>query len=271
MTHSKEIQIHTAENLRKNKDGSLVLEVILNSHKFDFPVVNVGSESEPAYIAILDPRIPEIQEHGAEVISGFLQELGVSLVITAPSSKSEKMIKEATLKAGIEKPPIIAVGGSTQKDGEKYLFTEDEVRDLASAKKEKAEELDSAKNKKIWVEECRPITLAPGEPSKFFALTEKMIDQIIQAVKNEETIAVVDDVYSSGATIESIQNLLKKAFEERKENLPTVPIIVVAREAVEVDPMFGSEEAALASNEDLNLFAAILIPVLLSLPEDIKE
>lgn len=260
MTHSKEIKIHTANNLRKKTADSLVLEIIINSHKFDFPVVNVGSKSNPAYIAILDPRIPEIQEHGSEVISNFLKELGVSLVITAPSLKSEKMIQGATTKAGLEKSPIIAIGGSTQKNGEKYLFTEEEVEKLASEN-----------NEKIWIEECRPITLSPDEPSKFFALTEKMITQIIQAVKDRETIAIVDDVYSSGATIESLKNLLRKSFKEKNINLPAVPIIVIAREAVETDPIFKDVETALASNEALNLYAAILIPVLLNIPKDIRK
>ena len=260
MPRPKEIQIYTAQDLKRKPDGSLALEVALNPKTIDLPLVNVGTEDNPAYIALLDPRVPELQKHGAKVISEYLDELGISLVITAPSPKSEQMILEATILAKLENEPIIVLGGSEQRGSEKHILSEEEVAEKAQLQ-----------SQTIWIEECRPITLGPNDHSKFFALTEQMLEKIIDSIQKGERVAVVDDVFSSGATIDSLKKLIAKALLEKGVSTPTLPTIVIAREVVETSPLFQDREILAADNQSLNLYAAMLIPIVLSIPEKVRD
>ncbi len=260
MGRSNEIQIYTANDVKKRPEGTFVLEVTLHPKIVDLPLVNVGTEANPAYIAILDPRIPAIHTHGVAVIASFLEELSISRIITAPSSKSETMILDASVQAGQTAAPLVIIGGSEQRNGKKHLLTKEEVAEKALLK-----------SRKIWIEECRPITLSPEDPSKFFALTEDMLESLILTIQQGERIALVDDVYSSGATINSLKNLIETALTERGIATPTIPIIVIAREAVETSQLFQNRETLLAENQSLNLYASMLIPVLLGIPSQIKD
>ena len=49
--------------------------------------------------------------------------------------------------------------------------------------------------------------------------------------------------------------------------MPSIPIVVVAREALGETEIFKNPEALEADNQALNLYASILIPVLLEVPE----
>lgn len=250
---SKEIHIHTEKDVKKDGDD-YSLEIVLDGQSFQLPIINVGGENQPEYIAILDPREPGIAEAGSNVLADMLQQLGVGLIITAPSSKSEEMIQSANEKAGIKKEPIIVTGGTNE---EKQILTEDEVVEIASPMGEKH-----------WIEECRPITLGEDAPPKFFAINEADAKKIINVIQSGHKIAVVDDVYSSGATTEAIYKLINRALQAAGVKTPDVPIVVVAREALGGTEIFESQGRLKADNLALNLYASILIPVLLELPED---
>jgi len=252
---SKEIGVYTADNIRKRED-SLFLEITLDSQIFNLPIINVGDEFHPEYIAILNPMEAGLGEAGANVLAEMLKELEIELIITAPSLKSEEMVLEANQKSGIDHEPIILMGGSIKVGGEKYIFSKEEVIDLTSPNGEK-----------YWIEECRPITLGPDDPSKFFAINEDMLAEIIELIEQGKNIAIVDDVYSSGATVESLKRLIGKALQDSGVMVPSIPIVVVAREALGETEIFESQEALEADNQALNLYASILIPVLLEIPE----
>jgi hypothetical protein len=252
---SKEIGIYTADNIRK-KDDSLFLEITLDNQIFNLPIINVGDKLNPEYIAILNPMEPGLGEAGANVLAEMLKQLEINLIITAPSLKSEEMVLEANQKSGISHEPIVMLGGSIKAGGEKYTFSEEEVIDLASPNGEK-----------YWIEECRPITLGPEDPSKFFAINEEILLEIIKLIEQGKKIAIVDDVYSSGATVESLKRLIGKALQEKGAMVPSIPIVVVAREALGETEIFKNPEALEADNQALNLYASILIPVLLEVPE----
>ncbi|NCN44987.1 MAG: hypothetical protein COU63_00205 [Candidatus Pacebacteria bacterium CG10_big_fil_rev_8_21_14_0_10_36_11] len=256
MSHSKEIEIYTAKNIKKESNDTFSLEITLDNQKFHLPIINVGTTEHPEYIAILDPRSPELGIAGANVLAEFLKKLKIDLIITAPSSKSEQMIQEANIKAELENQPIIILGGSTQENGQKHIYTKDEVVKLASPNGET-----------YWIEECRPITLGPNDPSKFFAINEETLEKIINLIQQGKNIAFVDDVYSSGATINSLKKLISKALLDKQISVPTIPIIVVARESLASDEIFNDQETLIADNEALNLYASILIPVLAEIPE----
>ena len=251
------IKVYTADSIIKKQDGSLFLKIELNNHAFELPLKNVGTNEQPEYIAIVDPKNPEIKQHGAEVISAFLQTLQISLVLSAPSLKAEEMIKQANTNAQINKEPIFFIGGSINKEEGKYIYSREEVIKIASVG-----------NQKVWIEECRPITLAPNEPSKFFAINESMLRKIISAIKSGQKLALVDDVYSSGATVKALKKLLEKALLESNIEMPNIPIVVIAREALETQAIFENQELLEKYNEALNLYASILIPVILEIPKE---
>ena len=107
---------------------------------------------------------------------------------------------------------------------------------------------------RYWTTECRPITLAPNDPSKFFGINETMLNKIITAIKNGKKIAIVDDVYSSGATIRAIIKLITGALKDLDIQVPELPIVVVAQER---------HESKLDKEvEDLQVYSKIVIPIL---------
>ncbi|MCA9368830.1 MAG: hypothetical protein H6773_00930 [Pseudomonadales bacterium] len=242
------IRSYSYKDVRLQENGSYSLKIELDGKAIMLPLLNVGSEENPAFIAMLNPSIPEIADHGSSLLAEQLKYHEIDFVIAAPSSKSETMITEATVKATIQ-PPMILLGGSENRGDDKHLFTENEVQGMANGEK-------------VVTQECRPITLAEDQPSKFFGVSEAMIDKIILAFAEGKKIAIVDDVYSSGATITSIKKLLTQACLQRGVDLPELPIIVVAQEEAETSQFFSDPEELKLHNRKLQLHASILLPVL---------
>lgn len=225
------------------KRGKKYLQIKLNNRKKLLPLVNIGSEKKPEYIAVLNPKKDRaLSRHSAKELAHILKKLNISFVVSPPSSKSEKMIEKARKMARIKTPPLFLVGGSVQKHGKKHLYSKAEVVKLVDD------------GTRYWTIECRPITLAPNDPSKFFGINETMLNGIIAAVQNGEKIAIVDDVYSSGATIKAIIKLIKTALRELKIDIPDFPIVVVAQER--------HESELYKEVDDLQVYSKIVIPIL---------
>lgn len=232
--------IYTAENIVE-KGGEHFLQVAIGKKTILLPLVNIGTESQPTYIAVLNPQKRAVEQAGVEVLAHMLKKLGVKLVITPPSSKSERMIYQATKKARVGQEPLTIVGGSINGVPAKRILTETEVRNMVND------------GTAYWMIECRPITLGPNDPSKFFGINETMLTRIIVQAQQGNPIVIVDDVYSSGATIAAIKRLIRNALQSKGIAVPHMSIAVVAEER----PAHLLEQPA-----QEEVFSEIVIPVL---------
>ena len=236
--------IYTHENI-VTKNGKQFLKIVLHNRDIFLPIINFGSDDKPTFIAIIDPREGVVAKNGAIELAHILKKLHTQLILTPPSSKSEKMVEKTRMIANITNKTLVLAGGSTQRDCQKHLYSRREVIDL----------IDDGT--KYWTIECRPITLAPDQPSKFFGINETMLSQIVAAIQKGEEIAIVDDVYSSGATITAIIELITRALKEQSIRVPNIPIVVVAQERPVSDIHTTN-----VTDEEFEIFSPIVIPVL---------
>jgi len=232
---------YTAKDIVE-KNGKKYLKIKLNKRSVLLPVLNIGSENKPEYIAILDPNDKTVLRHSTKELAHILDKLNISLVITPPSSKSERLVEKSRRLAKIKNPPLVLFGGSTQKDGQKYLYTQQDVIDLVDD------------GTRYWTISCKPITLKKDGPSKYFGINETQLKKIVASINNGEKIAIVDDVFSSGATIRAIIELLTRALNQLNIKVPELPIVVIAEERLE-------QKLDKKANE-LEIYSKVVIPVL---------
>lgn len=215
----EDIQYHGEEPYLEIILGQMVLELVLK---------NVGSDTEPIWIAWFDPMEEKTKKAGTSALVEMIGKLeNVSFALTPSSSKSGPMITEACNQA---KLPVLTLLGSKDLS---------ELEDKVSS------------DQKIY--SYYPIT-SPEKP-KYMAFPENSIMHIQAAVKSGEGLAIIDDVYSTGATVKAILEGLKDILGEELYKKSKIEVISVAREGVLLNG-----EAVPEVEMDQNILYDVFIP-----------
>lgn len=212
----------------EERDGKDWLHIQLDGRGFLLPLVNVGSRAETHAICWLnpDPSVnPELAEAAARSMAMLLKKMKPRLIVTPPSIKSGPFIEEASRHLGNDVQVITLIGGDSRSEVERQ-------------------------SGRPAVEYIPVTRLATGEP-KYLSLTAEMRRDIQRKTPNGSRLAMVDDVYSTGATIRAMEQLLGVAGHR---------IRVLARESI-LDPGYPP---SLASNMETVLF----LPELTGIPAD---
>lgn len=198
-----EPRIYRPEDI-KFKNGNPYLSIILGQMALELAIKNVGSLESPIWIAWFDPREAEAQRAGTQSLVNILDEMGhAGLAITPFSSKSGLMIAEACREVNL---PLLMLEGS---------------RDLAEIREKVGE--------KEKVYDYHPIT--SQEKPKYLAFGKKIRQEIFRTIRQGRQIVLIDDVYSSGATIKAVLLGLKDILGDLYQDT-LVEVVTVAREGV---------------------------------------
>lgn len=196
-------KVYRPEDIKYREDQPY-LEIILGKMVLELLLKNVGSDEEPVWIAWFDPREEETKTAGTSALVEMLNKLDkVALAITPFSSKSIPMIRQACIDTEL---PLFDLIGSRD-------FTE--ISELTD------------RDYRIYA--YNPIT-SPEKP-KYLAFAHKVEKHILTAVKRGEKIVIIDDVYSSGATVRAILDGLKDILGDLYDP-SMIEVVTVAREGV---------------------------------------
>jgi hypothetical protein len=188
----------------KFRDGNPYLSIILGQMALELVLKNVGSQEKPIWIAWFDPREVEVQKAGTEALIQILDDMGhLGLAITPFSSKSGPMIQEACREVNL---PLL-----TLKGGKDEAVLKEQV----------------GNNGRVYG--YYPIT-SPDSP-KYMAFDEQARQVILRTIKNGQQIGIIDDVYSSGATIKATLIGLKEILGDYYDDT-LIEVVTVAREGV---------------------------------------
>jgi len=234
-------RILTAKDLQKQGEGWM-LPFGVNDRQTFLPVTQVPSSNgdAPTWIAWFEPRHQEVREIGASLMTPYIVLLDPGITIQAWSSKSMEMIgdsvENASKKMERDIPLITLLGG----------VNESEIQDALRNESVASEHLH------LWYKDYSPIT---GK-HKFVGVLPSMVPKIIAALKTGKSICIVDDVYSSGATVETIRQLLSEVLDRAGITIAPreIPVVTAALE------VFGAYDDA--QRQANNVWSAVVIPVL---------
>lgn len=196
-------KIYRPEDI-KFRDGNPYLSIILGQMALELILKNVGSQESPIWIAWFDPRESQIKNAGTESLIQMLDNMGhLGLAITPYSSKSGPMIADACREVRL---PLITLKGG---------------KDEATLKEQ------VGKAGKVYG--YYPIT--SHDQPKFMAFDTYSQQLILKTIRNGQQIGIIDDVYSSGATIKAALEGLKEIIGDHY-NDALIEVVTVAREGV---------------------------------------
>lgn len=193
------------------------LQIRLNNQTFSLPLVNVGGDEHPAYIAWLDTHpahegVPQGLAHAtaverANLICKMMTEYkyDFTTIVTPDSSKSIPSILET-------------VEIASERLKRKFNFIV-----FPGGKDENEVSLRSA----IAPVSYRNVTSL--ETNKYLGLKQTDLDTLLRENRQGKGILKIDDVYTSGGTDNATQSVLNTVFQ-----LPDSfrnPLVVVARES----------------------------------------
>jgi len=203
------------------------LEIILGQMVIELALKNVGSDTQPIWIAWFDPREEEVKQAGTSALVTMLVKLdNVSLALTPFSTKSMPMIRRACLEVEL---PLLELIGS---------------KDF----KEIKEQTDSGDS----IYSYNPIT-SPEKP-KYLAFGQQVEKDIKATIRRRGKIVIIDDAYSTGSTVKVIlrglEDILGNLYDPK-----LIEVVTVAREGV----LRNGEEVPVI-NMQQNLLYDVFIP-----------
>lgn len=204
-------------------------------------MINVSDTPEsPTWIAYFDGRLSEHSEVGAKEIAERLIFLQSDVIITPSSEKSTQMVLVAQqLATDILQKPV-----------DRIIF---QKGDFGSTEMKKKEAVLSKKFK--------PIT---KKIDQIMIVSQDNLDALQEHIQQGHRIVIVDDVYSTGETIRTIQYLLKKVYRAlgKQDGFKKPPIITVMRECER------NQYGELEMTEVPGFYTAIITPVIIG---DLKQ
>ncbi|MBP7842604.1 hypothetical protein KA017_01230 [Candidatus Woesebacteria bacterium] len=181
------------------------LTVFFNNKKFVLPWKVVSdTAAEKVVLPFFDPNENKQMANAAAVdLSKLLLETAPSIVITPPSSKSLPMIRKAIQLANrsiSHKIELVVLSGGY---------------DIATAQ---------GRRGKNHITEYSPIT-AHGR-KKYLGIEKAQLQSIQKAIAAEQGIAFIDDVVSTGATLDAMKKLLLTFGGVDASEAPTIAAVL---------------------------------------------
>lgn len=224
-------EVYTAQNLIHTPDEGTYISVRLASKSIDLPIKSVATSDQDLLLAWVDAKRTDLAEAGAEALAEILNNLKPGLLITPYSSKSIPMaMKAAELfnkKAKTHTPLIVLAGGKN------------------------LENIRNSTEENGFVFAYNPVT--SSHQQKYIAISTLVAEVIKEKILQGAVVAILDDVYGSGATINAVRDTIRMAVGTQIPN-EMLPAVVVAREV----------EGEYKGQELDDVLASIILPIIVS-------
>ena len=205
--------INTLTESRKPRDR--FLPVLLNNKQCFLPMTKVGPPGHEEWIAYYDPRFSDLCIHGAYEIAMRLNELKTDVIVTPSSGKSTLLMQyvQFLMQEKYQKPV-----------------------DLIVLKKGPPDEMEEEVKFSVFSKIYQPIT--SGNKDRVMVVSGDNFKKLSAHLRENHSLAFVDDVYSRGGTAEAGLNLIDQVKQRIGLSVnafnPT-PLVTVMREC-EIDP-----------------------------------
>ncbi len=222
-------EIYNQSSVSHNEQGKPYIRVNLAGQEVDLPMQTVITNSSELLLAWVDAKREEITTYGALALSKLLDEVNPSIVISPFSSKSIPMAVQAVndwnKRQNNDVPLLILSGGKDEK-----LVKSQTGSDGFSMN-------------------YNPVTST--QQAKYIGLSQQHAQLIQNVISAGNKVAIIDDVYGTGATVNAVRKIIEVATQRKIED-SQLPIIVVAREVE------GKYEEQLIHS----VLASIIIPII---------
>ena len=206
---SQPVRVYGPESLVRNESGVATgLSVAFHSIDFVLPMRKVGTDAQPAYIAWLDVNHdmhPLLAKQAVRDLAPRIARLNPSVVVAPHSNKSTWMTERATREAShLLSRHVLFIN----------LLGDDKIDRLM---------------------EQQPYHYLPyhnvtsPEAAKFMGIRREDVKALKAHIQDGGQIAIADDVYSTGGTMDAMQSLLHETL-----SLPhdyAIPAAVLAAES----------------------------------------
>lgn len=225
-------EIYTASDIRQIDTGQSVIRANIADEVIDLPFHKVQTPTGIVQLAWVDAKRDEITRAGAEAIARLICEIQPGLLVAPYSSKSGPMVENAGQIAnrimGTSRSLLTLYGG---KDKQKVL------EDIGG---------DG------WITEYNPVTSSIDK--KYVGMAKSQGETIRQHIDNNEIIAILDDVYGTGATVNAVRNTIRMALQVEIAD-EQLPALVLAREI----------EGEFSDADSRSIIASIILPVIVTM------
>lgn len=210
----------------KHPDGTYSLSISIGTHNFSLPALHIGNPDSPVTIFKLNLQPQSYPELAAKAAKWYAEQLlrdHIRILLIPPSTKSTHCLLQAAQIA------------------QESINHSTDPYQLRIIQLHRGHPADKDMLGCAYSVTYRPITAAPNEHRRIgltnadttylqsvFATSEQAIKKAEQHYLSQH-IAVADDVLSTGATIQAVQQILQSATQK-----PITPhIYVLARESPE--------------------------------------
>jgi hypothetical protein len=227
----KKPEIYDRSSVEHNDQEKPCIRVNLAGQEIELPMQFVRTITEELLLAWVDAKRDEITNYGALALADLLDQLQPNLVLSPFSSKSIPMATQAVdhwNKSHGKKVPLITMYGG--KDPEQIAF--------------------QAGRDGFFIS-YNPVTST--KQAKYIGLSHSQAQVISRELTQGNTIAILDDVYGTGATANAVREIIRLSTENDIPDFQ-LPVLVLAREI----------EGEYEGQEIEAVFASIILPIIRS-------
>jgi hypothetical protein len=222
-------EIYTPTSIVTKENGDSYIEVTIANQLIELPMQLVKTLTDELLLAWVDANREEITKYGALALAELLAKINPGLVLSPFSSKSIPMATQAVDHWNINQNkdiPLLTLFGG---------------KDL--------EQVQSQTGSDGFIHSYNPVTST--RDSKYVGIPSSYVNLIHEELIKGHAIAILDDVYGTGATANAVRDVIRSSTQLNISN-NQLPVLVVAREV----------EGIYEQQEEENVFASIILPII---------